>query len=88
MKAVIGYTKEEYKKECEADGGEAFEFASLKKAAEQLANMKRCSTEDAEEGILNGTNCDWILFEDGTVLFRYYGRNFDKKDIEELRNRA
>lgn len=88
MKAVEGYTKEEYKKECEADGGEVFEFASLEEAAEKLADMKGYSAEDAEEGILNGTNCDWILFEDGTVLFRYYGKNFDKKHIEALRNRA
>ena len=88
MKAVEGYTKAEYKKECEANGGETFEFDSLKEAAEQLADMLGYSVEVAEEGILNGTNCGWILFEDGTVLFRYYGKNLDKTHIEMLRNRA
>ena len=40
--------------------------------------------EDARNGILNNTNCDWILFEDGGVLFRYYGTNYDAEYIRKL----
>ena len=88
MKAVKGFTKEDYKKECIADGGEVFEFASIGEAAESLASWMGCTEKVAEDGIRNGTNCDWIVFEDGSVFFRYYGKNLDKPHIEMLRNRA
>ena len=88
MKAVKGFTKEDYKKECIADGGEVFEFASIGEAAESLASWMGCTEKVAEDGIRNGTNCDWIVFEDGSVFFRYYGKNLDKTHIEMLRNRA
>ncbi len=88
MKAVKGFTKEDYKKECIADGGEVFEFASIGEAAESLASWMRCTEKVAEDGIRNGTNCDWIVFEDGSVFFRYYGRNYGEEYIKALRDRA
>lgn len=86
MKAVKGYTKEYYKTECIEEGGEPFEFNSLSEAAGHLANMGGYTVEVAKQGIENDTNCDWILFEDGSVIFRYYGINYDKEYIDQLRN--
>ena len=88
MKAVEGFTKEDYKKECAADGGEVFEFRTCEDAAKHLANMAGYAVEVAKEGILNDTNCDWVIFGDGSVLFRYYGVNYDKEYIERLREIA
>lgn len=85
MKAVKGYTKEDYRKECIEEGGEVFEFNSCSEAAQHLANMAGYTAEIAEEGIKNDTNCDWIIFEDGSVLFRYYGKNYDEDYISGLR---
>lgn len=85
MKAVKGYSKEYYKKECIEEGGEPFEFNSLGEAASHLANMGGYAVEVAKQGIENDTNCDWILFEDGSVIFRYYGINYDKEYIDQLR---
>ena len=42
--------------------------------------------QDAIDGIKNDTNCDWILFEDGSVIFRYYGKGYNEKYTDELRN--
>lgn len=85
MKAVKGYTKEYYKAECIEEGGEPFEFSSFEEAARHLAYMGRYSVEIAKQGIENDTNCDWIFFEDGSVIFRYYGINYDKEYMEKLR---
>ena len=87
MRAVEGYTKGDYKTECVAEGGEVFEFSSLDEAAGHIANMTGQTIEVARDGILNDTNCDWILFEDGGVLFRYYGRNYDQEYISKLASR-
>lgn len=88
MKAVEGYTKDDYKTECAAEGGKVFEFSSLDEAAGHLASMAGQTMEVAREGILNDTNCDWVLFADGGVLFRYYGRNYDKDHIATLKEAA
>lgn len=83
MKAVKGYSKDYYKKECAQEGGEAFEFSSMDQAAEHLANMGGYTLEAARAGIENDTNCDWIYFEDGSVLFRYYGRGYSTNYINQ-----
>lgn len=86
MEAVKGYTKEYYKTECIKEGGEPFLFSTLEEAAGHLANMTRYTMEIAEQGIKNDTNCDWVLFEDGSVIFRYYGRVYNREYIDRLRN--
>ena len=41
-------------------------------------------TDVALDGILNDTNCDWIVFDDGSVIFKYYGRGYDESIINEM----
>lgn len=46
-----------------------------------------CKEEGGEvalDGILNDTNCDWIVFDDGSVIFKYYGRGYDESIINEM----
>ena len=38
----------------------------------------------ALDGILNDTNCDWIVFDDGSVIFKYYGSGYDGNIINEM----
>lgn len=80
MKQVKGYDKEYYIKECKEDGGSPVEFCDLYEAAQALCKYLKTrgwdeadlSQGEAEDSILNDTNCDWILMDDGTVLWRRY----------------
>ena len=79
MKAVKGYTKSDYIAICkEEEGGEVFNFKSMDKAAEY-------SKKEAVAGIIDDTNCDWVFFEDESVIFRYYGRGYNETIINEMR---
>lgn len=63
MKAVKGYTKEDYMR-----GPVNKEFASIDAAAEYLANKYHSNPEYMRESILNDTNCDAVYFPDGSVI--------------------
>lgn len=75
MKQVEGYTKEDYIQECMEQGGRPVEYPDMETAVRALCvrylNMGGFITpEEAAEGIENETNCDWVIMNDGTVLFR------------------
>ena len=86
MKAVKGYTKSDYIAICkEEEGGEVFNFKSMDKAAEYIVKfLPGSSKKEAVAGIINDTNCDWIVFDDGSVIFKYYGRGYDESVINEM----
>lgn len=87
MNAVKGFSKQEYVRECKEEGGEVFGFISLDEAAEYLCKMTQTITiGEAKAGIENDTNCDWVLFKDGSVIFRYFGKGYNEKYTDELRN--
>lgn len=67
MKAVNGFTKEQYKNEVLA-GGYIREFDTVKEAAEYLAKKYDQTTEKMTENIMNDTNSDAIYFDDGSTL--------------------
>ena len=80
MKAVKGYTKNDYIAICkEEEGGEVFNFKSMCEAVEYI------SKKEAVARIINDTNCDWVFFEDESVIFRYYGKGYDETIINEMR---
>lgn len=83
MKAVEGFSKEWYKEECKKEGGEPLEIETLDEAVVHLANMKNLTMENARISIQGSGNCDWVVFEDESVLFRYYGRAYDEAYINE-----
>lgn len=72
MKAVEGYKKDFYKQECWNIGGDVIEFPSIQKAAKNLSKLTGFSEDVAVESILDDTNCDWIAFDDGSVIRRCY----------------
>ena len=90
MKQVEGVTKEDYIKECRNDGGVPILYANMQEAVIALCEYTRTrkynefelSKEDAEAGIRNSSNCDWILMDDGSVLWRRYPK------IEEERAKS
>ena len=85
MKAVKGYTKHDYIMICKEEGGEVFSFASIDEAAGYFSMFgHELPTDVALDGILNDTNCDWIVFDDGSVIFKYYGRGYDESIINEM----
>lgn len=84
MKAVKGYTKHDYIMICKEEGGEVFSFASIDEAAGYFSSRHELPTDVALDGILNDTNCDWIVFDDGSVIFKYYGRGYDESVINEM----
>lgn len=85
MKAVKGYTKHDYIMICKEEGGEVFGFASIDEAAGYFSMFgHELPTDVALDGILNDTNCDWIVFDDGSVIFKYYGRGYDESIINEM----
>ena len=85
MKAVKGYTKHDYIMICKEEGGEVFIFASIDEAAGYFSMFgHELPTDVALDGILNDTNCDWIVFDDGSVIFKYYGRGYDESIINEM----
>lgn len=87
MKAVEGLKKHDYIVECKEEGGEVFGFDTIEAAAEYVEKMfPKMTKEEAIDGIKNNTNCDWVLFEDGSVIFRYYGKGYNEKYTDELRN--
>ena len=62
MKAVKGYTKHDYTMICKEEGGEVFSFASIDEAAGYFSMFgHEVPTNVALDGILNDTNCDWIV---------------------------
>ena len=85
MKAVNGYTKHDYIMICKEEGGEVFSFASIDEAAGYFSMFgHELPTDVALDRILNDTNCDWIVFDDGSVIFKYYGRGYDESIINEM----
>lgn len=67
------------------EGGEVFSFASIDEAAGYFSMFgHELPTDVALDGILNDTNCDWIVFDDGSVIFKYYGRGYDESVINEM----
>lgn len=85
MKAVKGYTKHDYIMICKEESGEVFSFASIDEAAGYFSMFgHELPTDVALDGILNDTNCDWIVFDDGSVIFKYYGRGYDESVINEM----
>lgn len=85
MKAVKGYTKHDYTMICKEEGGEVFSFASIDEAAGYFSMFgHEVPTNIALDGILNDTNCDWIVFDDGSVIFKYYGSGYDGSIINEM----
>ena len=80
MKAVKGYTKNDYIAICkEEEGGEVFNFKSMCEAVEYIAKfLPGSSKKEAVARIINDTNCDWVFFEDESVIFRYYGKGYDE----------
>ena len=86
MKAVKGYTKNDYIAICkEEEGGEVFNFKSMCEAVEYIAKfLPGSSKKEAVARIINDTNCDWIVFDDGSVIFKYYGSGYDGNIINEM----
>ncbi len=72
MVAVIGYSKQYYIDDCINHNGKVVSFASLEEAISFMKKKYNVTTDDAKNSILNDTNCDWIVFEDNTVIFRNY----------------
>lgn len=66
MKAVKGYTKDDYRNASNAPV--VLEFPSIQAAATYIAEKYDCHIEIAFEGILNDTNADAIYFEDNSVI--------------------
>lgn len=66
MKAVRGYTKDDYQKETNAPIVK--EFDTIAQAAAYLAKKHSASVEYMTSSIMNDTNCDAIYFEDGSVI--------------------
>jgi hypothetical protein len=87
MKAVKGYTKNDYIAICkEEEGGEVFNFKSMCEAVEYIAKfLPGSSKKEAVARIINDTNCDWVFFEDESVIFKYYGKGYDETIINEMR---
>ena len=77
MKAVKGYTKNDYIAICkEEEGGEVFNFKSMCEAVEYIAKfLPGSSKKEAVARIINDTNCDWVFFEDESVIFRTISGN-------------
>ena len=72
MKAAKGYTKNDYIVICEA--------------VEYIVKfLPGSSKKEAVARIINDTNCDWVFFEDESVIFRYYGKGYDETIINEMR---
>ena len=90
MKQAEGFTKEDYIEECKNDGGVPILYANMQEAVKALCEYTRIrkynefemSEADAEAGIRNSSNCDWILMDDGSVLWRSYPK------IEEERAKS
>lgn len=80
MKQVEGFTKEYYIEECKNDGGVPILYANMQEAVEALCEYTRTrkydefelSEVDAKVVIKKSSNCDWILMDDGSVLWRSY----------------
>ena len=87
MKAVKGYTKNDYIAICqEEDGGESFNFKSMNEAVKYFVKfMPGSLKKEAIARIKNDTNCDWVFFEDGSVIFRYYGKGYNETIINDMR---
>lgn len=80
MKQVEHCSKETYIEECKNEGGVPVLYADIYEAAKAYCEYLRtreydefeASEEDAKIGIQNSSNCDWILMDDGSVLWRSY----------------
>lgn len=89
MRAVKGYTKHDYILFCKETGGEAFGFETLKDAAEYFRKFYIDLTErQATEMIETDLNGDWILFDDGSVIFEYYGKYYNEDVTDEMREKG
>lgn len=67
MKAIEGFSKEDYKKE---KAPVILEFDTIEKAAEYLAKKYNQSVEQMIKCIKDDTNCDAIYFNDNTVILK------------------
>lgn len=80
MKQVKGYSKEYYIEQCAEEGGAPVEYKDMAEAVDALREILEergradLTAEKIEDMIVDDTNCDWLLMEDGTVLFRDYRR--------------
>lgn len=50
-----------------------------------LVSIREVARTNGETHIINDTNCDWVFFEDESVIFRYYGKGYDETIINEMR---
>lgn len=66
MKAVTGYSKDDYRKETSAPIVK--EFDTIAQAAAYLAEKHNASVEYMTSCIVNDANCDAIYFPDGSVV--------------------
>lgn len=64
MKAVKGYTKEDYRNSAPV----VKDFETIEKASEYLASKYNQSKEYMTRSILDDTNCDAIYFNDNSVI--------------------
>ena len=80
MKQVKGFTKEYYIEKCKDDGGVPILYSNMQEAVKALCEYSRTreyddfklSEEKAEAGIKRSSNGDWIVMDDGSVLWRSY----------------
>ena len=83
MEASRGYSKEDYKK-----APVNLEFPTIDAAAEYLA-AKHDSTEEAMRAcIQDDTNCDAVVFEDGSVILNEYTDCSTGNNIKKYRIKA
>lgn len=66
MRAVKGYTKEDYLKN--AKKSKTREFANMEEAVKYVSRVFKMDKQTAQKSIENDTNCDMIYFEDGSVI--------------------
>ena len=89
MKQVEGFTKENYIEECKNDGGVPILYANMQGAVIALCEYTRTrkynefelSEENAEAGIRNSSNCDWILILFSGVVIRKLRKNAPRAEM-------
>lgn len=86
MKAVKGYTKTIILQSAKRKRAERSLISNqCAKLSNILQNSCRVLQKEAVARIINDTNCDWVFFEDESVIFRYYGKGYDETIINEMR---
>lgn len=78
MKQVKGYSKAFYVEQCAEEGGTPVKYKNMAEAVAALREILAArggtglADTEIEDRIIDDTNCDWLLMDDGTVLFRDY----------------